>query len=72
MLPILIELRRALDMQMDLEILVEGGNYVKAFQVLSEYLQVVESLPDLAVIHEMSSGIGHGLLRLYENLMHFC
>lgn len=29
MLPILIELRRALDMQMDLEILVEGGNYVK-------------------------------------------
>jgi len=35
MLPVLAELRRALDMQMELEVLVENGNY---FQVGFQYI----------------------------------
>ncbi|XP_015951750.1 uncharacterized protein LOC107476449 isoform X1 [Arachis duranensis] len=56
-LPILSELQRALDMQATLESLAEEGNYCKAFQVLSEYLQLLDSLSELSVIQEMSRGV---------------
>ncbi|KAK7404811.1 hypothetical protein VNO78_05778 [Psophocarpus tetragonolobus] len=57
MLPTLTELQRALDMQSTLESLVEEGNYWKAFQVLSEYLQLLDSLSELSAIQEMSRGV---------------
>ncbi|XP_061353458.1 uncharacterized protein LOC133298220 isoform X2 [Gastrolobium bilobum] len=68
MLPILTELRRALDMQSTLESLVEEGNYWKAFQVLSEYLQLLDSLSDLSVIQEMSRGVEVWLGRTLQKL----
>ncbi|CAJ1979207.1 unnamed protein product [Sphenostylis stenocarpa] len=57
MLPTLTELQRALDMQSTLESLAEEGNYWKAFQVLSEYLQLLDSLSELSAIQEMSRGL---------------
>lgn len=105
MLPILTELRHALDMQVALETLVEEGNFSKvpfysntifaallplpsssfsqiilfysnvvwscilqvltndwpvdlqAFQVLSEYLQIMDSLSQLSAVQEMSHGV---------------
>lgn len=57
MLPILSELRHALDMQAMLEALVEEGNYCKAFQVLSEYLQLLDSISELSAVQEMSRGV---------------
>ncbi|KAK6926688.1 Syndetin, C-terminal [Dillenia turbinata] len=56
-LPILNDLRHALDMQLALEVLVEEGNFFKAFQVLSEYLQLLDSLSELSAIQEMSCGV---------------
>ncbi|KAE9620591.1 hypothetical protein Lal_00019965 [Lupinus albus] len=56
-LPVLTELRRALDMQSTLESLIEEGNYCKAFQVLSEYLQILDSLSQLSAIQDMSRGV---------------
>ncbi|GAU35377.1 hypothetical protein TSUD_57260 [Trifolium subterraneum] len=57
MLPVLNELRRASEMQSTLESLVEEGNYWKAFQVLSEYLQLLDSLSELSAMQEMSRGV---------------
>lgn len=68
MLPVLTELRRTLDMQSTLEFLVEEGNYWKAFQVLSEYLQLLESFPELSVMQEMSRGVEVWLGRTLQKL----
>ncbi|XP_022964722.1 syndetin-like isoform X1 [Cucurbita moschata] len=68
MLPILSELHHAVDMQSMLEILVEEGNYSKAFQVLSEYLQLLDSFSELSVIREMSCGIETWLGRTLQKL----
>ncbi|KAL6967120.1 hypothetical protein U1Q18_032924 [Sarracenia purpurea var. burkii] len=57
MIPVLTELRHALDMRTALENHVEDGNFFKAFQVLSEYLQLLDSLSELSAIQEMSRGI---------------
>ncbi|KAK3043635.1 hypothetical protein RJ639_001697 [Escallonia herrerae] len=65
MLPILNELRHALDMQVALESNVEEGKLFTAFQVLSEYLQLLDSFSELSAIQEMSRGVeiedGHHL-----------
>ncbi|KAK8463967.1 hypothetical protein PHAVU_011G088000 [Phaseolus vulgaris] len=68
MLPTLLELQRALDMQSTLESLVEEGNYWKAFQVLSEYLQLLDSLSELSAIQEMSRGVEVWLGRTLQKL----
>ncbi|KAA8544155.1 hypothetical protein F0562_022209 [Nyssa sinensis] len=68
MLPILTELRHALDMQVALETHVEEGNFFKAFQVLSEYLQLIDSLSELSVIQEMSRGVEVWLGRTLQKL----
>ncbi|XP_022634241.1 syndetin isoform X2 [Vigna radiata var. radiata] len=68
MLPTLIELQRALNMQSTLESLVEEGNYWKAFQVLSEYLQLLDSLSELSAIQEMSRGVEVWLGRTLQKL----
>ncbi|XP_052311729.1 uncharacterized protein LOC7496467 isoform X4 [Populus trichocarpa] len=68
MLPVLTELRRALDMQIALESLVEEGNYCKAFQVLSEYLQLLDSFSGLSAIQEMSRGVEVWLGRTLQKL----
>ncbi|XP_057956018.1 uncharacterized protein LOC131149520 isoform X2 [Malania oleifera] len=76
MLPILTELRHALDMQVALESHVEEGNYFKAFQVLSEYLQLLDSFSDLSAIQEMSRGVevwlGKTLQKLDSLLLGVC
>ncbi|RDX80237.1 Syndetin, partial [Mucuna pruriens] len=76
MLPTLSELRRGLDMQAALESLVEEGNYWKAFQVLSEYLQLLDSLSELSAIQEMSRGVevwlGKTLQKLDALLLGVC
>ncbi|XP_059627026.1 uncharacterized protein LOC132269801 isoform X2 [Cornus florida] len=68
MLPILAEVRHALDMQVALENHVEEGNFCKAFQVLSEYLQLLDSLSELSVIQEMSRGVEVWLGRTLQKL----
>uniref|UniRef100_A0A5B7BLV1 Putative syndetin isoform X1 n=1 Tax=Davidia involucrata TaxID=16924 RepID=A0A5B7BLV1_DAVIN len=68
MLPVLTELRHALDMQVALETHVEEGNFFKAFQVLSEYLQLIDSLSELSVIQEMSRGVEVWLGRTLQKL----
>ncbi|XP_019199330.1 PREDICTED: syndetin isoform X3 [Ipomoea nil] len=76
MLPILTELRHALDMQAALETLVEEGNFSKAFQVLSEYLQILDSLSQLSAVQEMSHGVevwlGKTLQKLDALLLGVC
>lgn len=76
MLPVLAELRHALDMQVALEIHVEEGNFCKAFQVLSEYLQVLDSFSELSAIQEMSHGVevwlGKTLQKLDSLLLGVC
>ncbi|XP_057456042.1 uncharacterized protein LOC130747201 isoform X2 [Lotus japonicus] len=76
MLPVLTELQRSLDMQSMLESLVEEGNYWKAFQVLSEYLQLLDSLSELSAIQEMSRGVevwlGRTLQKLDALLLEVC
>ncbi|KAK7257667.1 hypothetical protein RIF29_31807 [Crotalaria pallida] len=67
-LPVLTEIRRALDMQSTLETLVEEGNYCKAFQVLSEYLQLLDSLSQLSAIQDMSRGVEVWLGRTLQKL----
>ncbi|PPD66516.1 hypothetical protein GOBAR_DD36604 [Gossypium barbadense] len=57
LLPVLAELLHARDMQVSLESLVEEGNFCKAFQVLSEYLQLLDSFSELSAIQEMSRGV---------------
>lgn len=68
MLPILTELRHAVDMQVALEMHVEEGNYFKAFQVLSEYLQVLDSLSELSAIQEMGRGVEVWLAKTLQKL----
>ncbi|KAJ7947906.1 Coiled-coil domain-containing protein [Quillaja saponaria] len=76
MIPILTELRRALNMQSALESLVEEGNYCKAFQVLSEYLQVLDGYSEFSAIQEMSRGVevwlGKALQKLDALLLGIC
>ncbi|XAR60054.1 hypothetical protein NMG60_11033286 [Bertholletia excelsa] len=76
MLPILAELRHALDMQVALEIHVEEGNFSKAFQVLSEYLQLLDSLSELSAVQEMIHGVevwlGKTLQKLDSVLVGVC
>ncbi|KAL3828520.1 hypothetical protein ACJIZ3_017322 [Penstemon smallii] len=76
MLPFLTELRHAVDMQEALEAYVEEGSFSKAFQVLSEYLQLLDSLSDLSVVQEMSRGVevwlGKTLQRLDSLLLEVC
>ncbi|CAN0902476.1 Vps50 [Linum grandiflorum] len=66
--PILNELRHAVDMQAALESLVEEGNYCKAFQVLSEYLQLLDSLSELSAAQEMSRAVEVWLGRTLQKL----
>ncbi|PKA48053.1 hypothetical protein AXF42_Ash015816 [Apostasia shenzhenica] len=68
MLPILAELHRALDMQMELERLVEEGCYFRAFQLLPEYLQVLDNYSDLFAVKEMSTGVEVWLERTLQKL----
>ncbi|GMY15915.1 isoform 3 of syndetin, partial [Fagus crenata] len=76
MLPILTELCNALKMQAALESLAEEGNYCKAFQVLSEYLQLLDSFSELSAIQEMSQGVevwlGKTLQKLDSLLLGVC
>nr|XP_025673774.1 syndetin isoform X5 [Arachis hypogaea] len=76
LLPILTELHRAFVMKSTLESLVEEGSYCKAFQVFSEYLQVLDSLSELSVIQEMSQGVevwlGVTLQKLDGLLLEIC
>ncbi|KAI3799340.1 hypothetical protein L1987_34633 [Smallanthus sonchifolius] len=67
-LQILAALRRAKDMQVELEIHVNEENFFKAFQVLSEYLQLLDSLSDLLAIQEMSRGVEIWLGRTLQKL----
>ncbi|XP_038694223.1 syndetin-like isoform X2 [Tripterygium wilfordii] len=67
-LPLLTELRHALDMQTALESLAGEGNYCKAFQVLSEYLQLLDSFSELSAIQEMSRGVEVWLGRTLQKL----
>ncbi|KAJ8642936.1 hypothetical protein MRB53_004684 [Persea americana] len=68
MLPILTELRHAVDMRMALETHVDDGNYFRAFQVLSEYLQVLDSFSELSAIQEMSRGVEGWLAKTIQKL----
>ncbi|KAL5717048.1 hypothetical protein ACHQM5_010128 [Ranunculus cassubicifolius] len=68
MLPILTELRHAVDMQVSLETHVEEGDYFKAFQVLSEYLQVLDSFSELSAIQEMGRGVEVWLAKTLQKL----
>ncbi|KFK32366.1 hypothetical protein AALP_AA6G232300 [Arabis alpina] len=76
MLPILTHLRHARLMQSSLEDLVEQGNYCKAFQVLSEYLQLLDSLSEFSAIQEMTRGVevwlGRTLHKLDSLLLGVC
>lgn len=76
MLPVLTDLLHARNMQLALESLVEEGNYCKAFQVLSEYLQLLDSFSELSAIQEMSRGVevwlGRTLHRLDSLLLGVC
>ncbi|KNA17398.1 hypothetical protein SOVF_080160 isoform A [Spinacia oleracea] len=56
-LPVLTEICHALNMQKELETLVEEGNFCKAFQVLSEYLQLLDTLTELSAIQVMSRSV---------------
>ncbi|KAD7479670.1 hypothetical protein R6Q59_008468 [Mikania micrantha] len=67
-LQILAALRRAKDMQLELEAHVNEENFFKAFQVLSEYLQLLDSLSDLLAIQEMSRGVEIWLGRTLQKL----
>ncbi|KAK6776447.1 hypothetical protein RDI58_027448 [Solanum bulbocastanum] len=75
-LPVLTELRHALDMQSTLETLVEEGRFSKAFQVLSEYLQLLDTLSELSAAQEMSRGVevwlGKTLQKLDSLLVGVC
>lgn len=68
MLPILTELRHALDMQMELEALVENENYFQAFQLLPEYLQILENYSELSAVQEMGRGVEAWLARTIQKL----
>ncbi|KAI7736223.1 hypothetical protein M8C21_024136, partial [Ambrosia artemisiifolia] len=67
-LQILAALRRAKEMQAELDTHVNEENFFKAFQVLSEYLQLLDSLSDLLAIQEMSRGVEIWLGRTLQKL----
>ncbi|EEE51346.1 hypothetical protein OsJ_32352 [Oryza sativa Japonica Group] len=67
-LPILTELRNAQDMQMELESFVEKENYFQAFQLLPEYLQILENYSGLSSVQEMGRGIEAWLARTIQKL----
>ncbi|KAK6163455.1 hypothetical protein DH2020_000319 [Rehmannia glutinosa] len=75
-LPILTDLRHAVDMQVALETCVEEGNFSKAFQVLSEYLPLLDKLSGLSAVQEMSRGVevwlGKTLQKLDSLLLEVC
>ncbi|XP_052620596.1 uncharacterized protein LOC111897809 isoform X1 [Lactuca sativa] len=75
-LPVLAELRHAQDMQVALETHVNEGNFFKAFQVLPEYLQLLDGFSELLVIQEMSRGVevwlGKALQKLDSLLLGVC
>ncbi|XP_075485165.1 uncharacterized protein LOC142524892 isoform X1 [Primulina tabacum] len=76
LLPILIEIGNVVNMQEALETLVGEGNFSKAFQILSEYLQLLDSLSGLSVVKEMTSGVevwlGKTLQKLDSLLLKVC
>ncbi|KAK1267369.1 hypothetical protein QJS04_geneDACA000243 [Acorus gramineus] len=68
MLPVLTELLHATGLQVTLGTLVDNGNYFKAFEVFSEYLQVLENLSELSAIKEMGRGVEAWLARTLQKL----
>lgn len=76
LLPILTQLQHALDIQSSLDSFVEGGNYGQAFQLLAEYLQLLEHFSELTAIQEMNRGIevwvGRALEKLDSVLLGVC
>ncbi|XP_077225911.1 coiled-coil protein isoform X2 [Tasmannia lanceolata] len=68
MVPILSELRHAIDMRMALETHVEDENYFRAFQVLSEYLQLLDSFSELSAVQEMSRSVEVWLAKTLQKL----
>nr|GEV57411.1 syndetin-like isoform X1 [Tanacetum cinerariifolium] len=75
-LPVLAELCHAQDMQVALETHVNEGNFFKAFQVLPEYLQLLDGFSELLVIQEMSRSVeiwlGKALQKLDSILLGVC
>ncbi|KAF0928586.1 hypothetical protein E2562_006030 [Oryza meyeriana var. granulata] len=67
-LPILTELRHVQDMQMELETFVEKENYFQAFQLLPEYLQILENYSGLSAVQELGRGIEAWLARTIQKL----
>ncbi|KAK9690083.1 hypothetical protein RND81_09G103700 [Saponaria officinalis] len=76
LIPILTELSQAQHMRKELEILVEDGNFCKAFQVLSEYLQLLDTLSEFSAAQEMSRSVevwlGNTLQKLDSLLLQVC
>ncbi|KAG2550761.1 hypothetical protein PVAP13_9KG321000 [Panicum virgatum] len=67
-LPILTELRHALDMQMELETFVDKENYFQAFQLVPEYLQILENYSGLSAVQEMGRWIEAWLARTIQKV----
>lgn len=67
-LPVLTELRHAQDMLLELETYVEKENYFQAFQLLPEYLQILENYSGLSAVQEMGRGIEAWLARTIQKL----
>jgi hypothetical protein len=55
-------------MQMELESFVEKENYFQAFQLLPEYLQILENYSGLSSVQEMGRGIEAWLARTIQKL----
>ncbi|EPS73839.1 hypothetical protein M569_00902, partial [Genlisea aurea] len=76
LLPILTELHHAVNMQATLETCVEEGAFTKAFQVLPEYLQLLNSLSGLSAVQDLTRGVevwlGKTLQRLDLLLFEIC
>ncbi|KAJ3681911.1 hypothetical protein LUZ60_014484 [Juncus effusus] len=68
MLPILTEIRRAVDMQMELDSLIENENYFQAFALLPEYLQVLDTCSEISATQEMSRGVEAWLAKAIQKL----
>ncbi|GER39709.1 coiled-coil domain-containing protein 132 [Striga asiatica] len=66
--PILTELSHAVDMQVSLETCVDEGNFSKAFQVLPEYLQILDRLSDLSAVQDLNRGVEVWLGRTLQKL----
>ncbi|XP_057836167.2 uncharacterized protein LOC131046440 isoform X1 [Cryptomeria japonica] len=68
MLPVLTQLQHCLDLRSSLDSHVEEGNYSKAFQILAEYLQLLDHYTELSAVQEMNRGIEAWLTRTLEKL----